>query len=284
VTAGADPRRPVLPALAGVVLAGLYLLAAVVTPRLSGRPLLPLFDGIQPPQAYAWVNPPPEFAKDNRKPTDVSQDVTLGPEGSVASNATTSDGQAIAGLDVGSVPLHLPDTAVRVQLTPVDPGTLGPLPAGLRPEGNAYRVTLTYQPSGQAVTTLAKPGTLAVTAAAPATSLLYSPDGKSWTDASGKPFGDNNGLFAQLTAPGYFLATSRNPARTATSTGGGGGAGPVVAIVGGVFVLGGGAAALIASRARSRSRSRRPPPTAKGKKKPAGKPAPGSGRRPRPGS
>lgn len=283
MTAGADPRRgrpraPAPAALAGLVLAGLYLLAAVGTPRLSGRPLLPLFDGIQPPQSYAWVNPPPEFAKDNRKPTDVAQDVNLGPSGSVASNATTSDGQAIAGLDVGSVPVHFPDTAVRVQVTPVDPGTLGPLPAGLRAEGNAYRITLTYQPSGQEVTTLAKPGTVALTAAAPATSLLYSADGKTWTDASGQPFGDNNGLFAQLTAPGYFLPTSHNPARKATSAGGGGGAGLVVAVVGGVLVLGGGAAALVASRSR-----RRPRP-ATGKGKPAGKPAPGSGRRPPPGS
>lgn len=227
-------RRPG-PAAAGLAVAGLYLLVALVTPHLSGRPLRPLFDGFQPPQSYAWVNPPAEFAKDNRKPTDVTQDVNLGPEGSVASNATTSDGQAIAGLDTGSVPPHFPDTAVRVQLTPVDPGTLGPLPAGLRPEGNAYRVVLTYQPSGQPVTTLAKPGTIALTAAAPASTLLFSADGQTWQDVNGKPFGDNNGLFAQLTAPGYFVPASHNPARTATA--GTGGSGAAAAIVGTAVVV-----------------------------------------------
>jgi hypothetical protein len=256
--------------LAGPAVAGLYLLMALITPHLSGRPLRPLFDGFAPPQPYAWVNPPPEFAKDNRKPADAGQDVNLGPDGSVASNTTTADGQAIAGLDAGSAPAHSPDNAVRVQVTPVDPATLGPLPAGLRPEGNAYRITLTYQPSGQAVGPLAKPGTVALTAAAPAATLLFSVDGRTWQDANGRPFGDNNGLFAQLSAPGYFLATSHNPARSAAGAGGGGGSGGVILAVGGaVVVVVGALAGVLVSRRRRR---------------PAPKPVPGSARRRRPGS
>ena len=257
-------------ALAGLALAALYLLVAVVTPDLSGRPLRPLFDGFAPPAPYAWVNPPPEFAKDNRKPTDATQDVALGPDGTAASNSTTSDGQAIAGLDAGSAPAHAPDTTVRVQVTPVDPGTLGPLPAGLRPEGNAYRITLTYEPSGQPLATLAKPGTVALTAAAPASTLLFSADGKSWQDVNGRPFGDSNGLFAQLTGPGYFLPTSHNPARTGGGSGGGSGSGAVLAVVGGVIVV----AAVVAGVVVTRRRSKASPP----------KPAPGSARRRRPGS
>ncbi|HTJ74214.1 MAG TPA: hypothetical protein VL337_02520 [Acidimicrobiales bacterium] len=258
-------------ALAGLGLAALYLLAAAVTPHLSGRPLRPLFDGFAPPAPYAWVNPPPEFAKDNRKPTDATQDVALGPDGSAASNSTTSDGQAIAGLDAGSAPPHAPDTTVRVQVTPVDPGTLGPLPTGLRPEGNAYRITLTYEPSGQALTTLAKPGTVALTAAAPASTLLFSADGRTWQDVNGRPFGDSNGLFAQLTGPGYFLPTSHNPARTAGARGGGSGSGAVLAVVGGVIVIGGAVAGVVVTRRRSTASRPR-------------KPAPGSARRRRPGS
>lgn len=238
------PNRPWRWGATGLALAAVYVLVALVTPRLTGRPLRPLFDGFAPPQPYAWVNPPPEFAKDNRKPAQASQDVAIGPEGSAASNSTTADGQAIAGLDVGSAPVHFPDAAVRVKVTPVDPATLGALPAGTRPEGNAYQVALSYQPSGQALTVLAKPGTIALTAAAPATGLLYSPDGTTWQDAGGRPFGGSNGLFAQLTAPGYFLATSRNPPRASVGSGGGAagvlvGVGLVaaVAVIGAVFTM-----------------------------------------------
>ena len=216
---------------AGLAAAAVYVAIALVTPALSGRPLRPLFDGFAPPAAYAWVNPPAEFAKDNKKPAEASQDVSLGAGGSVAANSTTADAQAIAGLDNGSVPVHFPDTTVQVKVTPVDPGTLGALPSGLRPEGNAYQVTFTYRPSGQVITSLAKPGTIALTAAAPATALLFSADGKTWTDTGAKPYGDSNGLFAQLTAPGYYVPISHNAARAGAKSSGGGGGGAVVAVV-----------------------------------------------------
>lgn len=255
---------------AGVAVGAVYVLIALVTPHLSGRPLRPLFDGFAPPAPYAWVNPPAEFAKDNRKPADASQDVTLGPQGSPASNSATADGQAIAGLDNGSIGVHFPDTSVRVKVTPIDPGTLGALPSGLRPEGNAYQVTFTYEPSGQPVPTLAKPGTIALTGAAPVTALLFSADGKTWQDTGGRPFGDSNGLFAQMTAPGYYVSASHNPPRAGASKGGSGGALAAIGIVGGV-VLVGIVVGVLLSRRRGRGR-RRP------------KPGPGSRPRPRPGS
>jgi hypothetical protein len=248
---------------AGLAAAALYVLVALVTPQLSGRPLRPLFDGFAPPAPYAWVNPPPEFARDNRKPAEASQDVALGPEGSVASNATTADGQAIAGLDSGSVPVHPSDTSVTVRVTPLDPATLERLPAGQRAEGNAYQVTFAYRPSGQPVSALAKPGTIALTAAAPPSALLFSADGKAWQDIGARPFGDGNGLFAPLTAPGYYVAVSHNPART----GAGGGAAVKAAVAGGVGVVL--LAVLVVVLAGRRRANRRR----------SGRPAPGSARR-----
>ena len=237
--------------VAGLAVAALYVLVALATPHLTGRPLRPLFDGFAPPAPYAWVNPPPEFAKDNRKPADASQDVALGPEGSTAANATTADGQAIAGLDIGSAPAHAPDTTVQVTVVAVDPATLGRLPAGLRPEGNAYRVAFSYRPSGQALGALAKPGTIALTAAAPPSALLFSADGKAWQDTGARPFGDGNGLFAPLHAPGYYLSASRNPGRAGTATGGGVGLVVVLAVVAGTgLVLG----LLVGARRRARRR------------------------------
>jgi hypothetical protein len=242
---------------AGLALAIVYVLVALATPHLTGRPLLPLFDGFAPPAAYAWVNPPPEFAKDNRKPADASQDVALAPDGSTASNATTADGQAIAGLDNGSAPAHFPDTTVQVRVTPVDPATLGRLPPGLRAEGNAYQVAFTYRPSGQALTALAKPGTIALTAAAPPSALLFSADGKTWQDTNARPFGASNGLFAALDAPGYYVPASHNPARAGTGQGGGTSPTPVVLVVVAV-ALALGLFVAVHGRSRRSRRSRRP--------------------------
>ena len=265
-------RRPLA---AGVVIAAVYVAVTLLTPRLTGRAQRPLFDGFAPPAAYAWVNPPAEFVKGNKKPDDASQDVTLDKDGSVASNATTADGQAIAGLDNGSAPVHLPDTAVRVKITAVDPGTLGVLPGGLRPEGNAYEVTFTDQPSGQVVSTLAKPGTIALTAAGPPTALLFSPDGKAWQDTKAKPFGASNGLFAQLTAPGYYVPTSHNAARSGTAKSSSSG-GLIVLVVLGVAVVGIGAVSTLMSSKRRRQQKKR-----RGR---GPSPGPGSGRRRPPGS
>lgn len=253
--------QPTAPARArvfavGAGLAVLYVLVGLVTPRLTGRPVRPLFDGFAPPAPYNWVKPPPEFARDNKKPSEATQDVPLGPDGSGASNVTTADGQAIAGLDIGSAPPHVPDTAVKVRVTPVDPGTLGPLPAGVRAEGNAYQVTLSYLPSGQALTSLAKPGTLALTAAAAPSALLFSPDGRDWRDADARPFGGSNGLFSQLTAPGYFVPVSHNQPRAAAGSGSGVGFALIVLVVAGVLVVG----AVVIAAGRRRGRSPTPGP------------------------
>jgi len=223
-------RRPLV---AGAGLVALYALVALLTPKLTGHPSRPLFDGFAPPAPYNWVKPPPGVEDDKSPPADATQDVTIEAGGSVAANAATADGQAIAGLDTASVATHPSDTSVRLHVAPFDAATLGALPAGLRPEGNAYRVTLIYQPSGVTVSTLAKPGTIALTSAAAATSLLFSPDGKQWQEAEARPFGDGNGLFSAMPAPGYYITASHNPARTAgaSSGGGGGAAGVVVAVL-----------------------------------------------------
>ena len=60
---GDGPRRAG-PLGVGLAVAGAYVLVALITPRWTGRPLVPLFDGFAPPAPYAWVNPPAEFAKD----------------------------------------------------------------------------------------------------------------------------------------------------------------------------------------------------------------------------
>ena len=195
-------------ARAGVALALLYAVAALLTSALSSRPVLPLFDGFAPPVPYNWVTPPAEVAANNSAPKGAERDVPLGPEGNDATNVSTDDAQMIVGLDKGSVAPLPPETAAKVTLTPLDPATLGPLPAGLRPVSNAYRVTLRYVPSQAEIARLAVKGTVAMTAAEAGDRLLYSSDGAQWQEREFRPFGQDNGLFSELETGGYFLVAS----------------------------------------------------------------------------
>jgi hypothetical protein len=150
-------------------------------------------------------------------PQPTERQFTLGPDGAPASNASTDDAQAIVGIDKGSVPAHPPDTGVAVRLVPVDSGTLGPLPAGLRPVSNAYRVELSYLPSQTPLTTLPVKGTIALTAAEVGTKLLYSADGQTWQEKEFRPYGQDQGLFTDLDTVGWFVV-----ATSAASHGSGG--------------------------------------------------------------
>ena len=95
-----------------------------------------------------------------------------------------------------------------VTIAPLDPVTLGPLPAGLRPVSNAYRVMLRYVPSQAEIARLAVKGTVAMTAAEAGDRLLYSSDGAQWQEREFRPFGQDNGLFSELETGGYFLVAS----------------------------------------------------------------------------
>ncbi|MGH9265503.1 MAG: hypothetical protein ACRD1D_12520 [Acidimicrobiales bacterium] len=193
---------------AGILVVVLYVVVAAATSALSSRPVLPLFDGFAPPVAYNWVNPPPEVAAGNTVPQPVEREFPLGPEGADATNATTEDGQAIVGLDKASVPAHPPDIAVKVRIVPLDPARLGALPPGLRPVSNAYQVSLSYVPSQTALSQLGAKGTVALTAAEAGDKLLFSPDGGQWQERTFRPFGQDNGVFAELETAGYFVVAS----------------------------------------------------------------------------
>ena len=203
-------------ARAGRGFALLYVVVALATATVSSRPVLPLFDGFAPPTPYKWVNPPPEQAAGNVPPQPVERQFALGPAGAPASNAASDDAQAIVGLVDGSVPPSPPDTSVAVRLVPVDPGTLGPLPAGLRAVSNAYRVELRYLPSETPLTRLAAPGTIALTAAETGDRLLHSVDGQVWMEMAFRPFGTDHGLFGELDTAGWFLVASSSASQAST--------------------------------------------------------------------
>jgi hypothetical protein len=250
---------------AGAGLAVLYVVVALVTGALTSRRILPLFDGFVPPTPYAWVNPPPSRAGDNVVPKPVERQFTLGPDGVPASNASTDDGQAIVGLDKGSVAAHAPDSSVSVHIVPVDPGTLGPLPAGMRVVSNAYKVELNLLPSQTPLTTLPVKGTIALTAAEAGDRMLFSADGQTWQEKKFSPYGQDNGLFTDLDAVGWFVIATT--AGQGAAAGGGNGLRVVLLVLAGIVPVLGAALALrlpspvpAASADRgTRSRPRRPP-------------------------
>ncbi|MEA2827936.1 MAG: hypothetical protein QOG43_2375 [Actinomycetota bacterium] len=210
---------------AGVGLVGVYLVAALATMALSDHPFRPLFDGLAPPVAYHWVNPPRANARDNVAPSAASRDVPLAVDGSPFVNVTPDDAQAIVLLEPRAVAPRPPDTALTVAVTPLDVLALGRLPRDMTPQSNAYQVTITYQPSGEPVTEVTvDTSSIAVVASGPSDFLLFSRDGQSWAKRQTTPLGLGHGLETRFAGPGYYVVTSISGASS-------GGASPLVVVV-----------------------------------------------------
>jgi hypothetical protein len=221
----------------GVVLLVVY--AAAVTGTLPfGHHVRPLFEGIGPPPAYRWVKPPAAFAADNIPPKPSDTDIPMGPNGSQQAGAQSEDNQLVLNLAPNAAPPHPPDTSIRVHIEPLDPATLGSLPPEALPNGNAYQVALTYQPSGAPVTTITAPGNILLTVPLPARGLWYSPDSKSWTRIGQQSVANQPIVGGPFNAPGWYMAGTHPPT---PSTGGGGGGGTsgtlIVAALVGVLAL-----------------------------------------------
>jgi hypothetical protein len=210
-------RRRAITLTAAIV--AVYVAVAVATRGVSGRPVLPLFEGIGPPPAYRWVKPPAAFEAGNVKPRTVDVDFPLtGPAEPMV--LTTPDGQFLVNLPSGAFPRHDSDTSVHATITPLDPATLGRLPAGAVADGNAYRFQLTYQPSATPVAILAGEGNVVMTAPHQAESLFDSDNGRSWTMLGSQHLADPTMIGATLTAGGYYLVGTSAAAANAQPSGG----------------------------------------------------------------
>jgi hypothetical protein len=144
----------------GIAVAAVYVVALAVTVALHADHTRPLYDGFVPPSSYRFVDPPAFFAAGNVEPAATTQRIPLGAGGSAAAGVATPDGQFVLSLGRGALPAMRGATEVAVRITPLAPITLPPVPDGLRPNGNAYRVTMTYEPRGGTVGRLAAPGSL----------------------------------------------------------------------------------------------------------------------------
>jgi len=257
--------RRVGPLGLGVLLLGVYVLAVTGTLPF-GHNVRPLFEGIGPPPAYRWVKPPASLASGNVPPAPNDTDIPMGPTGSTQSGAQSEDNQLVLNLAPNAVPPHPPDTTLNVHVEPLDPATLGPVPADVRPNGNAYRVTMTYQPSGTPATTVAAPGNILLTIPLPAAGLLYSADGRTWSNIGKQTVAGQPIVGGPFNAVGWFLGTTHQQA--ASSGGGGGSTGVIiVAVLVAVLAAALGLFPLLRRRVRSKPAKRRPAAKKAAKKK-----------------
>jgi hypothetical protein len=221
-TSAPDPnvtvnRRLMVGFVAG---AGLYLIASMVTVAMSGHRFRPLYEGVGPAAPYRWVHPPSAFSSTNIAPVATSQSLELTGTGSEQSGAGTPDGQAVLNLPAGALLSSAGQQSVSMSITPVDPAKLGRPPDDLYPDGNAYLITATYQPSGEHIPSAARTIDAVLRTPLSSVAMLTSTDGKSWTPIANHRIPTQAAVATTFTTFGYLLAAADVPAGAPSSSSG----------------------------------------------------------------
>jgi hypothetical protein len=191
------------------VLAGAAYVFTALLLQASGHPVLPLFDGLGPPPPYRWVSPPPDSAAPNEPPLPGIGEVLLTrrPQNFTVS---TEDGQGVLAGRSNAFLRQPRQRAVLVNITPLDPAGLGPPPAGLIFDGNAYQFEATYASSGEEA---ALDSEVQVILRYPrhATVLLKS-TGSRWERMKSFPIRTALQIFVETRELGTFVAARPPPA------------------------------------------------------------------------
>lgn len=200
--------------IVATLVVGAYLISAAATFR-TGIPLRPVYDGTAPPKAYQWVKPPAGQEKDNVKPEPATGRIGLDAKGVKNGTIATPDGQFVVTLHPGSIPAKAGQNSVKIDVTPLDPATIGKAPDGLSYDGNAYKVEAVYLPSNQPATPAAtdcpadaQPKTCAtvVMRYAFGATGMYVRTGRSWTAVEGaQPVPSSLQIFADSATLGTFV-------------------------------------------------------------------------------
>ncbi|MDQ4143256.1 MAG: hypothetical protein M3198_05815 [Actinomycetota bacterium] len=191
----------------GIGAAAAYVAVAVLPVGRGGIVVRPIFDGLAPPPPYRWLNPPPELADDNIPAEGGRGVVPLAPSGSEAQSITTGDGQASVIFPANAIPPRRGDSSALIEIAPRHPADLGPPPAGLRFDGQAYEVRGTFAPSGEPVK-LGGQGRVQVVLRYPihASTMLYWA-GSAWQPLPTTPVSQSLQLVATIPDLGAFVAS-----------------------------------------------------------------------------
>jgi len=216
----------------GAGLAVVYAVIVVVTGLTTGHPVRPLFDGAGTGTPYKWVKAPWYVGAANIKPGPSHQDIPFEEGASPLIGVTSEDAQIILNLPQGAIPPREGATAVRASFTPLDPKKLAKLPGSLRANGNAYRVEMVYEPSGDPLRALSTSGNVIMIVPEEAEKLMFSADGRSWSELPTHQLGDPMTVGSAFNTPGYYLVGTSLPEFTNPNQGSG-----TKKIVGSVMVV-----------------------------------------------
>ena len=227
---------------AGIALAVVYSASALVSGHLSPLVRRPLLDGLAPPTAYRWVEPPPELAATNKNPTPLSLQVELKNKGSETAVPTTDDAQVTLILPKGAFDADEGQRSVEVTIEPVGPSTLSPPDAPLHVIGNVYALGASYVPSGekanlQALSTVVLVYPLLANDHG-AHTVIWSRDGTAWKPLQTDDLPSIQQAGGDLTELGYVAVAGRPASPTAGGSSGEGSSMATIAIVAGLVVLG----------------------------------------------
>ena len=195
----------------GGALVALYAAVVVGTNLTTDHPVRPLFDGAAGNTPYKWVKPPWYIGSVNVEPKASSSDIPFENGISPLIGVTSDDAQVILNLPQGALPPKEGATGVRATFTPLDPKKLAKLPSPLRPNGNAYRVEMDYQPSGEPVRQTSTSGNVIMVVPDEAEEIFYSVDGKSWDKIPTHKLGDPTTVGSAFNKSGYYLAGTALP-------------------------------------------------------------------------
>jgi hypothetical protein len=226
---------------AGVALAILYVAGAMLSGHLSPLARRPLLDGLAPPTAYRWVEPPPELAATNQAPTPLSLKVDLTNKGSATVVPTTDDAQVTLILPQGAFAPADGQRGVGVSIEPVGPSSLSPPDAPLHIIGNVYALRATYAPSGnkaklQVLSTVVLVYPLLANDHG-AHTVIWSRDGTAWKPVKTDDLPSIQQAAGDLTDLGYVAVAGQPASPTAGGSSGAGSSLGTIAIVAGLIVL-----------------------------------------------
>jgi hypothetical protein len=226
---------------AGLAVALVYLAAAVVSGHLSPLAHRPLLDGLAPPTAYRWVEPPPELAATNEPPTPGTFVVKLGNAGSETAVFTTGDAQVTLIFPEGSFADAEGQRNVEITVEPLA-GSVAQPEDPLTVVGNVYLIEATYGPSGDDAP-LASVATVVLVYPLLANdhgshSVIRSRTGERWRTLDTDDLPSIQQAGADIDELGYLSVAGQPSSPTAgTGTDDGGTSVATIAIVAGLIVL-----------------------------------------------
>jgi hypothetical protein len=242
---------------AGLAVVLVYAASAILSGHLSPLSRGPLLDGLAPPTAYRWVEPPPELAATNQKPTPGTFTVKLGNDGSKTAVFTTDDAQVTVILPEGSFADAEGQRSVQVTVDPLA-GAIANPDDPLHVVGNVYVVEATYQPSRDAAK-LANPASVVIVYPLLANdhgshSIIWSRSGERWTALDTDDLPSIQQAGADVDELGYLSVAGQPASPTGSGTSGGGSSVATIAIVAGLIVLAVVAAVLLRRGSTSKDR------------------------------